>query len=175
MGRFLERVYRSGREDLAAELAMHFERSRDFQRAASHYELSAATALGRGANYEAHSYASNALDQLATLQSSPERDRQELNVRLNVCAAVSNISTMADRQVEHAYNEALALCERIGDDAQIVPALGTARFHALRGDVKASRDLAERALTLSGATGDPLLRVQALHHLAVDLCLLKMP
>ena len=171
MGLFLEPLHASGREDLSTELAMHFERARDFKRAAFYYEASADTALARGANYEAHRSALRVLDQLAKLHPDSERDRQELNVKLKICAAVSNISTMADPQVEHAYREALTLCERLGDDAQVIPALlGIVRFHAVRGNVETSRRLAERALTISRATGDPVLRVQALHHVAVADC-----
>jgi predicted ATPase len=90
---------------------------------------------------------------------------------LKVCAALSNVSTMGDPRVERAYREVLTMCERVGDDAQVVPALlGIVRFHHVRGDVAAGHSVAERALKVARAVGDPVLLVQALHHVGVSYC-----
>jgi len=172
MGQFLESVYCSGRSDLAPELAMHFERSRDFQRAALYFEAAAAMALERGASHEALISAQRALDQLANLPECQERLHHELNLRLKICAALSNLSTMADPQVQHAYGEALKLCERLDDHTQTIPALlGIGRFHTVRGHVETGRQIGERALGISRGTGDPVFRAQALQHLSVTCCL----
>jgi len=166
---FLEGLYRDGRDDLSAELATHFERSGDVERAATYYEAAAATALGRGASYEAQSSALKALEQLARLTPSPDRDLRELNVRLKICAAVTNIATMGDPEVGRAYADTAALCERLGDSAHIVPALlGIARFHSVRGDVALAGLLSERALAISNTMDDPVHRALSLHHLGVS-------
>jgi hypothetical protein len=165
----LDQASATGGEGTAAELAMHWERARDFQRAVSCYEAAAATALSRSADHEAHRCAIKALEHLDKIPQGSDRDRKELHIRLKICAALSGMLTMSDSRVESAYGEALKVSERIRDDAELVPALlGISRFDVTRGNVAASFESASRALSIARDTSDPVLLIAALHHLAVS-------
>jgi len=163
----LEGASAAGREGTAAELAMHWERARDFERAVTCYEAAAATALSRSANHEAYRCAIKGLEQLNKLPSGSDRDRRELRIRLNICAALSAMSTMSDPQVQKAYSEAFQVSERIRDEAGLVPALlGISRFEVTRGNVAASRESAGRALAIARRSSDPVLLIAALQNQA---------
>jgi len=167
IGSYLERESASSREAIAAELAMHFERARDYERAVTYYEAAATTAMSRSADREAHRSAERAFECLKKLPAGPDRDRRELRIRLQICAALSSMSTMSDPRVESAYSDALAVCERIGDEAQLVPALlGIQRFELTRGNVATARAISERTLSIARQAGQPLLLLPALQHLA---------
>jgi tetratricopeptide (TPR) repeat protein len=166
---YLERATASASERIAAALAMHCERAREFERAVIHYEAAAATALGRSAYHEAHRCALKALEHLAATPAGSDRDRRELSVRLKICAALSGMSTMADPRVITAFQEALALSERIHDEAELIPALlGIVRFDLTRGNVAASLETANRAVAIARKAAGPVPLISSLQHAATS-------
>ena len=66
----------------AAELAMHFERGRDWQRAVHYLQRAAENALRRYAYAEAIAHCTRGLEVLQSLPDTPERTRQELALQL---------------------------------------------------------------------------------------------
>jgi tetratricopeptide (TPR) repeat protein len=167
---WLERANERDYSSIAAELAMHYERAHDADRAAQYYEAAAVRALSRSAGHDALRCAHKSLAHLAQLPADAERDRRELRVRLSMCAAASSVSTMVDPAVVQAYRDALNLCERVGDDEQLIPALlGIERFHVVRGDILREPSPGDRALAIARTTKDPALLAGALQHRATVL------
>ena len=76
IGERLELVYGQRAGEMAAELAMHFERSRDYRRAIPHLCQAADNALQRSAHQEAVQHLTKALELLGTLPDTPERAQQ---------------------------------------------------------------------------------------------------
>jgi AAA ATPase domain len=165
----LEQAAAGGREGVAAELAMHCERAREFERAVVHYQAAAAIALTRSAYHEAHRCAVKALEHLTRTPAGADRDRRELNVRLKICAALSGMSTMADPRVITAFREALAVSERIRDEAELIPALlGIVRFDLTRGNVAVSVETANRAVAIARKAAGPVQLIASLQHAATS-------
>ena len=73
-----ERGYGEQAGEIAAELAMHFERGRDYQRAVHYLEQAGQRAGQRSANMEAVSHLTKGLELLTMLPDNRERAQQEL-------------------------------------------------------------------------------------------------
>ena len=69
-------------------------------------------------------------------------------------------------EVEHAYTQARALCQQVGETPELVPVLfGLFRFYVVRAQLHTARELGETLLRLAQQADDPALAVVA--HYAV--------
>ena len=78
----IEEVYRSHLEDHYNELAHHYSRSGNTQKAVEYLQLAGQQAVQRSANTEAISHLTTALELLKTLPDTPERAQQELTLQI---------------------------------------------------------------------------------------------
>ena len=69
------------RREIAAELAVHFERGRDTERAIQYLQQAGENAVRRSAYQEAISLLTKGLELLKTLPDTPERVQQELTLQ----------------------------------------------------------------------------------------------
>lgn len=166
VGRRLETAW-SGRPDaIAAELAEHFERSNEPVRAIPHHQRAAAKAMRRGANEEGIGHLRRALDAIGHMADEVERDRVEVELRIGLGAAFMATRGFGASEVLEAYSRAEALCEHLGERADIFPALwGQWLFRWGRSEVDAAWRLCERLLALAEKSGNTGLKLQA-HHAA---------
>jgi predicted ATPase len=109
-----EAGYGKRSSERAAELAVHFERGRDYPLAARYRQQAADNALGRHAYHEAMAHLTAALALLYKLPESPERTRRELAVQVMLGPMVSALKGYAAPEVEQAYLRAHQLCEQVG-------------------------------------------------------------
>src|SRR5262249_33993268 len=80
------------------------------------------------------------------------------------------IKGWAAPEVERVYNRAHALCQHVGETAQLYPTLwGLWLFYIGRGEVRTARELGEQLLTLAQRAQDPALLVEAYHALGPSL------
>src|SRR5262249_59864782 len=79
-----ENLYGDHAREIAAELAMHFERGRDYERAAKYLQMAADNAIRRFAYQEAVGLARRGLALLERLAETPERAQQELRLHLTL-------------------------------------------------------------------------------------------
>jgi predicted ATPase len=78
-------------------------------------------------------------------------------------------------EVEHAYNQAYALCQQVGESPELVPVLfGLWRFHNVRLQLQTARELCETLLRLAQRAHDPALSVVAHYALGYTWFLLGM-
>src|SRR4029453_5554520 len=82
IGERLEAAYGAHAGDSAAELAMHFEQSRDYPRAIHYLQQAAENAVRRHANREALTHLTKGLELLKTRPATPPRSQPELMLRL---------------------------------------------------------------------------------------------
>lgn len=164
VGRRLESAW-SGRLDaIAAELAEHFERGHELARAIPHHQRAAATALRRSANQEAIGHLRRALDAIGHVADEADRARIEVELRIGIGAAHMAIGGFGAPEVLEAYARAEALCDRLGEQASLFPAIwGQWMFRSGRGEMAVARRLCARLLALAEKFGDSGLRLQA-HH-----------
>jgi predicted ATPase len=151
--------------EIAAELAVHFERGRDYRRAMQYLQQAAETVLRRYAYPEAVAHLTKGLELLSTLPESPAQ--HELEVQLALGPVLMVTKGIAAPEVETAYTRALALCRHMGETPRLFPALrGLWEFHQMRGAYQTARGLAEQLLSLAQSLQDPPRLLIAHHRLA---------
>jgi class 3 adenylate cyclase/predicted ATPase len=124
----------------------------------------------RSANPEAITLLEQALGLLEGLPPKPERDAQELDVRLALGGAWSASQGFAAPQVERSYGRALALCGQLGDTAQHFWGIwGLWNFHHARADLDPALELGERCLRLAKHLERPELLLRAANSIGSTL------
>jgi predicted ATPase len=92
---------------------------------------------------------------LTTLPETPAHTQQALTLHIALGAALQMAKGTAAPEVEHAYTQARALCQQVGETPQLVPVLfGLWRFYVGRPQLHTARDLGETLLGLAQRTDD---------------------
>ena len=97
-------------DEIVAELAMHFEQGQDRPRALRYLLRAADNALQRSAHHEAAALAQRALRALKGLPATPDRDQQELRLRMILGVSLVATKGFAAADVEAVYRRAWELC-----------------------------------------------------------------
>jgi predicted ATPase len=165
-----ETGYGARAHEIAAELAVHFERGRDPNRAIQYLQHAADSALRRSAYTDAITHLTNALALLTVLPETAERAQRELDVQLALGPALMATKGMAAPAVEQTYAHARALCQQAGDTPQILRVLfGLWQCYLVRGEVHIARELAAQCLGLAQHQHDPATLLVAHWMLGVTL------
>ena len=149
-------------QEIAAELAVHFERGHEYHRAVRYCEQAGRNAIQRSAHVEAVSLLTKGLGLLKTLPDTPERAQQELTLQNILGVSLRAIKGYADPEVERTYKRALELCQRMGETPQLFPVLqGLFAFYIVRAEHQAAHELAEQLLGMAQRQQDPALLLEA--------------
>jgi predicted ATPase len=166
VGRRLEAAWAGRLDAIAAELAEHFERGHQPARAIPHHKRAAAKALRRSANQEAIDHLRRALAAIDGIADEGERTKTEVELLIGLGAAFMATRGFGAPEVLDAYARAETLCERLGERADIFPALwGQWLLRWGRSEVEVAWRLCERLLTMADKSADIGLKLQA-HHAA---------
>jgi predicted ATPase len=170
-GQALETIYSATLSEHYSDLAHHYRRSANTEKAITYLHLAGQQAVQRSANTEAINHLTAALELLLTRPETPERVAQELQLRLTLGTALTAAQGYSAPAVGQHYTRARALCAQLGDSPQRVPMLwGLWLFHLARGELRTAQALAEECLQLAEQTQEAGLLLEA--HLAVgDTCL----
>ncbi|HJY83922.1 MAG TPA: hypothetical protein VKK81_22895, partial [Candidatus Binatia bacterium] len=170
IGERLEAAYGPRAGEIAAELAVHFEQGRDYQRAVQYHQQAAANATKRSANAETIAHLTRGLELLRALPDTRERAQLELSLQLALGAPLIATKGYAAQETGQAYTRARELCQQLGDTPQFFPVLfGLTAFHVVRGEFRTARELSEQLLRLAQSVQDPALLVPARHALGQTL------
>jgi DNA-binding winged helix-turn-helix (wHTH) protein/predicted ATPase len=154
--------------EIAAELALHFVRGRDTQRAVQYLRYAGENAWRRSAYQEAVTHLTQGLELLPNLPDAAERTQQELDLQMILGPSLMATKGHGDPDVEHAYTRARTLCQQIGETPQRFPVLwGLWRFYNVREALQTARELGEELLSLAQRENDPIrlpVAHQALGH-----------
>ncbi|WP_089945648.1 AAA family ATPase [Candidatus Entotheonella palauensis] len=162
IGMQLETGYGPQVRRFAAELAEHFVRGRDIQRAVIYLRYAGEQAMQRSAYPEAMSHLTSGLTLLQTLPEPPERHRQELPLQSVLGSVSSVVRGHGAPEVEAAYQRARVLCQQLGDTQDTSPVLiGLWRFYVARSDLSQAQQLGEKLLGLAEQSDDAPLYVIA--------------
>jgi len=154
----LEAGYSAHTQEIATELAMHFERGRDYPRAVAYLRQAADNALRRYANIEAISHLTKALALLKTRPNPHEYIQQELDLLTVLGPALVAIKGYGALEVEHTYTRARELCEQIGAPLQLSQVLwGLLTCYLVRAEHQTARELGEQLLTMAQRQQDAAL------------------
>jgi DNA-binding winged helix-turn-helix (wHTH) protein/predicted ATPase len=151
-----EAVYGESVSEIAAELAMHFERAGNDDSAACYLQLAADKAMRRSAYREAVALSRRGLDLLARLPETDERATRELKLQLTMGVPLVATEGYAAPVVGGVYARARALCERLDDPPEIAQALwGQWTFAILRAELDPALDIANDFLRLPARVSEP--------------------
>jgi len=169
----IEILYRGNLEDHYSDLAYHYTRSGNTEKAGEFLHLAGRQAIQRSAHVEAITHLTTALELLSTLPATRERTQQELSLQITLGIPLAATKGWASPEVERVYTRARELCERVGETPQLFPILQGLRLsYLLRGKLEMARELGEQLLCLAQTGQDPALRVEA--HLALGAALFNL-
>ena len=118
----IESFYSTKLEDHYSDLAHHYSRSGNTQKAIEYLHLAGQQAVQRSANAEAITHLTTALELLKTLPDTPERTQQELTLQLAL-GGLDSRQRLACPEVEKTYTRARELCQQVGETPQLFPVL----------------------------------------------------
>jgi DNA-binding winged helix-turn-helix (wHTH) protein/predicted ATPase len=148
--------------EIATELAHHYSRANDRNKAIEYFQIAGERAGLRYAMVEAERHYTSAFELLGELPETPERDRRELALQLAVGPALMAVKGWASPEVERAYTRGRKLCAQLGELAQLFPILcGLWVNHLERLEFRSAYQIGEELLLRAESAGDSTLLPQA--------------
>jgi class 3 adenylate cyclase/predicted ATPase len=166
----METLYRATLDEHYSELAHHYTRSGNTEKAVEYLHLAGQQAVQRSANVDAIQHLTAALELLTTLPDTRTRAQQELMLQVTLGVPLQFTRSFSSPEVKATYARARALCQQVGETRQLFPVLfGLRRFHLVRGEFLTARELGEQLLSLAQREQDPALLVGAYRALGSTL------
>lgn len=165
-----EKMYESDLSPYYSYLAFHWckaaqDREPDQEivsKAIDYLQKAGEQAVQRYVNQEAIGFFSEAIELINSLPQSPERAKKELELQLAIGAPIIATKGYAAQEVLTAYSRAQKLCEDLGDNKLLFPALrGLWAFYIGRADYLTATSLAEKLIKLSEEEKDPAIILEA--------------
>jgi predicted ATPase len=133
IGTRLESGYQGATEEIAAELATHFERAGDPEKAARYLLEAAQKTFKQCAFRETLDYAKRGLEIAGELPDSRQRSDLELNLQLLTATALSSSKGYAAPDAKGAFDRAYTISRAVRNDLLLLQSLaGVWSFHLLR-------------------------------------------
>jgi class 3 adenylate cyclase/predicted ATPase len=147
-------------------VAHHYTEASCAEQAVAYWQRAGQHASDRSAYLEAISHVATGIELLKTLPETPEHTQQSLTLHITLGAALLVTKGQAAPEVEHAYTQARALCQQVGETPDLVPVLvGLWWFYLVRSQLHTARELGDTLLRLAQRTDDPVLAVIAYYAL----------
>jgi tetratricopeptide (TPR) repeat protein len=155
VGDVIEALFAGQTEEVASQLARHFEEGGIPAKAAA-YRLQAGNQAQRmSAHEEAVAHLTRGLELLAELPPGPERMELELGLQTSLGTALTPMRGHASPEVAQAFARGRELCRILGDPPEVIPVLfGLCLFYMACGDLRIAREEGERLLQLAQQAGD---------------------
>jgi predicted ATPase len=158
----IEALFKRRLEDYYGDLARHYRRSENRQKAVEYLQLAGQQAIQRSANAEAVNFLTSALELVKAAPDAPQRAQQELVLQTVLRPALIATKGNGAAEVRAVYERAVDLARQLGGDAQLFPVLfGLRSSHLVRGELRQARELGEQLLRLAQTIQDPGLTVEA--------------
>ncbi|SDX89932.1 SAM domain (Sterile alpha motif) [Ruegeria halocynthiae] len=135
-------------------LAQHYTLALRADEAVMHWQSAGQRAIERSAQTEALTHLSTALDQLADLPKSRERDLQEIDIQILRAGVLRSTSGISGDATGDAYGRLRDLCHRADETERLFPVLnGLYAFHLVRAEYRLAQDVAAQILDLAAESG----------------------
>jgi predicted ATPase len=162
LGERLAAGYMSRAGEIAAELAMHFERGHVYDQALRYLADAADTAQRRVAYREVLDYATRGLALVEHTVATPERATVELRLRMQQVVAMSTLHGALAEGLEDAYQQTRRLCAQIEDPTLLGPVIaGLWNVAQASGSFTDAAELGGELHRLSRRHADPVLELEA--------------
>jgi predicted ATPase len=136
-------------------LAQHYAEAGLTEKSAACWGKAGHRSVARSAMAEAAAQFQKALDQLALLPDTTERQRQELEIRTALGVVLHAVKGLAAPETGYAYARARGLWEQLGFPPEFLEVpYGQSRYHAFRGEFDLALYLDEDLLQLSHQRND---------------------
>ncbi len=169
----IETLYHSKLEDHYSELAHHYTRSGNTEKAVEYLQLAGQQAVQRSTYAEASSHLTTALELLKTLPDTPQRTQQELTLQIALGVPLVATKGLATPEVEQIYTRARELCRQVGETPRLFPVLwGLWNFYLVRGELATACEMGEQLFTMARSIQDPSLLLEAHDALGTTLLFL---
>jgi len=162
VGNVLEALYGEQTEQVAVQLARHFEQAGLREKAVNYLLQAGKRAARLSANQEAIAHLTKGLTLVESLPETPERAQKELELQIALGNALMATKGYAAAEVEQTYNRAWQLCQQVyaGETSHIFPILyGRWLFYLTRGEHHTAYQLAEEFFRLTQRQQDPAIVV----------------
>jgi DNA-binding SARP family transcriptional activator/predicted ATPase len=157
VGTALEALYGDKAEEIAVQLARHFQQAGMTKRTILYLHQAGNKAVRLSANEEAIVHFTQALELLETLAETPERAQHELVLHLGLVVPLQATRGFAAPEVGRSSNRALELCLQIGDTPQLLPALFLLwSFHIPQAQYEKALEIGEQLFCLAQREQAPL-------------------
>jgi predicted ATPase/class 3 adenylate cyclase len=114
-------------------LAYHFTEAGLAEQAVRYWQRAGQLASDCSAHLEAISHCTTGIELLKSLPETPEHTQQALTLHTALGAALLITKGQGAPEVEHAYSQARALCQQVGETPELIPVLfGLWRFYVVR-------------------------------------------
>jgi predicted ATPase/transcriptional regulator with XRE-family HTH domain len=158
----LESSYGEEAEQVAVQLAHHYEQAGVMEKAVAYLLQAGVRAQKLSAHHEAFQHLTRGLTLLVVLPDTPQRVRQELALQIALGNTLASLKGTGAVETGEAFSRAYALGQQVGQTPQIFAALrGVHSYHNARGESQRARAEAEHLLHLAENQPDPPLRVAA--------------
>jgi DNA-binding winged helix-turn-helix (wHTH) protein/tetratricopeptide (TPR) repeat protein len=155
-------IYGKGTAEIATELAMHFEQSRDWPRALKYLIEAAGTAARRSAHHEAAELAGRGLAALKSLPKTSDRANQEINLRMLRSTSLIAIKGFAAAEIDKIRALAEELLWTTDPSPQLFNMLVLlVLFYKFTGKMSSAQEAAEQLLKIAETLGDSALIMEA--------------
>jgi DNA-binding winged helix-turn-helix (wHTH) protein/predicted ATPase len=146
----LEQAYATSLDEVAAQLAMHYEQGRCYPEAITHHQCAALQALTRKGFQEAFGHLTRGLALLGTFPETPERNRHELDIHVKLGPVLMALKGYAAPEVEQTYVRAHQLCQQLPRTSHRFPVLwGLWMVHNVRAELQTACEYGEDLLKLA--------------------------
>jgi DNA-binding winged helix-turn-helix (wHTH) protein/predicted ATPase len=150
IGEQAEALYGEHASEIAAELAMHFERGANYDQAAKYHQHAADNDLRRFAYREAVALSRRGLELIEKLPETPDRARQELRLHITLGAPLIATEGYASPDVGSNYTRARELCRQLENTVEFAQALwGLWTFYLVKAELATARETAEEFLRVA--------------------------
>jgi predicted ATPase len=168
-----EQVYGDRKSEIAAELAMHYEQSRDWLRASRYLMDAAQNATRKSAHHEAAGLARRGLDALKSLPRSADLTRQVIALRMILITSLMATRGFALPEVDDFAADGMDLFAQTNQSSQSFYLLYLLGFsYIMRGKISPAMEIAEQLIVLAGKLNDSTLAMEA--HRAMGATLIEM-
>ncbi len=150
MGSVLIDLYGDQSDDVAVQLAWHFQQAGMTAEAVDHLHRAGVKALRLSANQEAIQHLERGLSLLSELPDDLERQRQELALQSAIGPALTAVKGFVAPEVEHSYTRAFELSQEIADaPEQFWTLSGLLGFYTVRRETEKAAELVPEMMRIA--------------------------
>ena len=166
-------IYGDRVSEIAAELAMHFEQSRDWPRALEYLLQAAENAAACSAHHEAIDLANRGVEAFKFLPEAAEHAKQEMKLLMILSVSMAAIKGFASAEVEKINARGRELFWRHGPSPELFYMLWSLNFYQqFSGEVRSSLESSYQLMKLAEDLKDGNLTIEAHRSIGAALVLL---